>query len=144
MCAEAESAVHIDIEVPNKTQYLRLIGNIGEQIARVLEDYTGDREALAFHLNVVLTEALVNAIQHADPASNWNTVRVCIYIEDKDLRIHVYDQGQGFNLEAVPAPDFDTPSERGRGIFLIRTLMDRVTYRKTESGNILEMYKRLE
>jgi serine/threonine-protein kinase RsbW len=142
MCAESE--IHLEIVVPNKTRYLSLIGNIAEQVARALDDYTGDREALAYHLNLVLTEAMVNAIEHTASTDSQKTVRVCIYIADKDLRIHVYDQGQGFDLDTVPMPDFDEPSERGRGIFLIRTLMDGVAYRKTECGNVLEMYKRLE
>jgi serine/threonine-protein kinase RsbW len=141
MCAE--NVIHLEIVVPNQTRYLSLIGSIAEVVARALEDYTGDREDLAYHLNLVLTEAMVNAIEHA-PSDDQHTVRVCIYIKDKNLYIHVYDQGQGFDLEAVPSPDFDALPERGRGLFLIRTLMDGVVYRKTERGNVLEMYKRLE
>lgn len=142
MCAE--SVIHLEIVVPNQTRYLSLIGNIAEQVARALDDYRGDREALAYHLNLVLTEAMVNAIQHSTPSQHRNTVRVCIYIEAKDLHIRVYDQGQGFDLDAVPAPDFEALEERGRGIFLIRELMDGVVYRKIDGGNVLEMYKRLE
>lgn len=136
-----ESDIHLEIVVPNHTRYLSLIGNIAEQVAKALHDYTGDREALAYHLNVVLTEAMVNAIEHASPADNQKTVRVCLRIADKDLRIYVYDQGQGFDIDAVPAPDFANLSERGRGLFLIRSLMDGVSYRKTECGNVLEMHK---
>jgi len=32
--------------------------------------------------------------------------------------------------------------ERGRGVFLIRSLMDSVEYRETENGNVLEMRKK--
>ncbi len=142
MCGESD--IHLEIVVPNKTRYLSLIGNIAEEVARALDDYAGDREALAYHLNLVLTEAMVNAIEHTPPTDNSQTVRVCIYIADKDLRIHVHDHGQGFDLEAVPAPDFEQLDERGRGIFLIRNLMDAVDYRRTECGNVLEMHKRLE
>lgn len=141
MCAE--SVIHLEIVVPNQTRYLSLIGNIAEQVARALENYTGDREALAYHLNLVLTEAMVNAIEHSAGSHRRNTVRVCIYIEDKDLHIRVYDQGQGFDLDAVPVPNFEALDERGRGIFLIRELMDGVAYRKIDGGNVLEMYKRL-
>jgi serine/threonine-protein kinase RsbW len=140
MCAD--SVIHLEIVVPNETRYLSLIGNIAEEVARALEDYTGDREDLAYHLNLVLTEAMVNAIEHA-PADDKHTVKVSIQIKDKRLNIHVYDQGRGFDLGAVPAPDLDLLSERGRGIFLIRTLMDGVDYRKTEGGNVLEMHKEL-
>jgi serine/threonine-protein kinase RsbW len=135
--------IHVDIVVPNKKRYLSLIGNIAEEVARALDNYGGDREALAYHLNIVLTEAMVNAIEHSSPNDTDNTVRVCIFIEQDDLCVRVYDHGQGFDIDLVPSPDIDELSERGRGIFLIRTLMDDVSYRKTEAGNVLEMHKRL-
>jgi serine/threonine-protein kinase RsbW len=141
MCAE--KVVHLEIVVPNETRYLSLIGNIAEAVGRALEEYTGDREALAYHLNLVLTEAMSNAIEHSQPAEQARTVRVCILIEGDELHIYVHDQGQGFDLESVPPPDFDEPPERGRGLFLIRALMDGVVYRKTECGNVLEMHKKL-
>jgi serine/threonine-protein kinase RsbW len=122
---------------------LSLIGNLAEVVAKTLENYTGDREALAYHLNLVLTEAMANAIEHSPPSNNGPMMRVCIYIEGKDLHILVYDQGRGFDLESIPAPDFEALNERGRGIFLIRSLMDDVSYRKTECGNVLEMHKKL-
>jgi serine/threonine-protein kinase RsbW len=98
---------------------------------------------LAYHLNLVLTEATVNAMRYASPSDADKTVRVCIHIEDENLCIRVYDHGQGFDLNTVPTPDFEDLNERGRGIFFIRALMDSVDYRKTECGNVLEMRKKL-
>jgi serine/threonine-protein kinase RsbW len=69
-------------------------------------------------------------------------VRVCLSIDDKNLCVRVFDHGQGFDLEAVPPPDFADLDERGRGIFFIRSLMDSVEYRKMENGNVLEMRKK--
>ena len=135
--------IHVDIVVPNKKRYLSLIGNIAEEVARALDHYGGDREALAYHLNLVLTEAMVNAIEHSSPVDTDHTVRVCIFIEEDDLCIRVYDHGQGFDIDLIPAPDLDELSERGRGIFMIRTLMDSVSYRRTDAGNVLEMHKAL-
>ena len=54
--------IEVDIKVPNQTRYLGLIGKIGEDIARTLKKYQGDREELAYHLNLVLTEAMANAV----------------------------------------------------------------------------------
>ncbi len=136
-----KAEIQVGIIVPNQTRYLSLIGRIGEGIARELDRYTGDREALAYNLNLVLTEAMVNAIKHASPGDK--TVRITIHTAKDDLCIEVYDQGQGFDLEAIPLPDLDNPTERGRGIFFIKTLMDSVCYRKTDEGNVLEMRKRL-
>ena len=140
---KSETILSVDIEVPNQTRYLRLIGNIAEQIARDLDVANGDCDTLAYHLNLVLTEAVANAIEHGSPGDPNNTVRICISIEDKNLCVRVYDHGQGFNLEAVSTPEFADLEEHGRGIFVIRSLMDSVEYRKTEGGNVLEMRKKL-
>lgn len=137
------SDINVDIVVPNQTRYLSLIGNIADQVVKELDGFSGDRDTLAYHINLVLTEAMVNAIQHAVPSDAQHTVRVCIHIDDDNLCVRVYDQGAGFDLEAVPTPDFEQLDERGRGLFFIRTLMDSVEYRKTECGNVLEMRKKL-
>jgi serine/threonine-protein kinase RsbW len=134
----------VDIVVPNQTRYLRLIGNIAEQIAKELETEALDQDTLAYHLNLVLTEAVANAIEYADDKCPNHTVKICLSIEDNDLRIRVYDHGQGFDISAVPTPDLEQLSERGRGIFFIRNLMDSVAYNKSAAGNVLEMHKTLK
>jgi serine/threonine-protein kinase RsbW len=136
------SIFQVDVIIPTQTKYLDLIGSIGEHIAKDLDNFSGDREALAYHLNLVLTEATTNAIKHAnnDPK---DTVRITIHIQDNELNIKVYDHGQGFDLETIPLPDFDQPKESGMGIFFIRTLMDSVTYTKQCDCNVLEIIKYL-
>ncbi len=129
--------------VPSRTHYLSLIGNIGEEIAKALDPYHGDRDALAFTLNLVLTEAVTNAIKYAGSHSSNHSVRIKIQFHRDELFVQVYDHGQGFDLNAVPHPDLDQPKEGGLGIFLIRTFMDSVDYRKVKDGNILEMRKKL-
>jgi serine/threonine-protein kinase RsbW len=138
-----ESILSVDIEVPNQTRFLALIGNIAEQIGKDLAAAAGDRDTLAYHLNLVLTEAAANAIQHGLPDEPGSTIRISIGLEDRDLVVRVYDHGQGFDLEAVPAPNFADLNERGRGIFFIRTFMDSVDYHKAEGSNVLEMRKAL-
>ncbi len=137
------STIQIDVIIPTQTKYLNLIGSIGERIAKELDHYAGDREALAYHLNLVLTEATANAIKHANYDNPKDTVRILIHIQDNELNIKVYDHGQGFDLESVPLPDFEHPREGGMGLYLIRTLMDSVTYTKLDDCNVLEIIKYL-
>lgn len=137
------SVIQIDVIIPTQTKYLDFIGSIGERIARELDNYTGDREALAYHLNLVLTEATANAIKHTAPGTPQDTVRVLIHIGQQELNIKVYDHGQGFDLETIPLPDFNNPQEGGMGLFLIKTLMDSVTYNKQADCNVLEIIKYL-
>ena len=135
--------LQVDVVIPTQTKYLDLIGNIGERIVKKLENFNGDLDALAYQLNLVLTEATVNAIKYGCDKSDKNCVRVTIQLEEKMLNIKVYDYGPGFDLDTIPAPDFEHPSENGRGLFFIRSMMDAVSYTRHTDGNILEIVKHL-
>ncbi len=139
----ATSKLQVDVIIPTQTKYLDLIGSIGEHIGKDLDNYSGDRDALAYHLNLVLTEATNNAIKYSNSNDPKETVRITIHIDENELCIKVYDHGQGFDLENVPIPDFDHPKEGGMGIYFIKTLMDSVSYKKTDECNILEIRKSL-
>ncbi|MEQ1635296.1 MAG: ATP-binding protein [Methylococcales bacterium] len=140
MCS---SLLQVDVVIPTQTKYLDLIGSIGEHIAKELDNFTGDREALAYQLNLVLTEATANAIKHAE-CDQKDTVRITIHLQEHTLKINVYDHGQGFDLETVPSPDFEHPKESGMGLFFIRTMMDSVTYTRQGDCNVLEIIKTLQ
>lgn len=135
--------IEVNIKVPNQTRYLSLIGKIGEDIARTLKRYRGDREELAYHINLVLTEAMTNAIRHANEDDPKKEVHICITLAETLLNIKVYDQGQGFDVCTLPTPNFDDLEEHGRGVYIIRTLMDEVSYRQHKGGHVLEMSKKL-
>jgi len=140
-----KNEIVLEITIPNQTRYLSLIGKIGEDLAIVLDQYEGDRESLACQINVVLTEALANAITHANADDPTKEVLVRINISDTELAIRVFDSGHGFDLNKVPGPcsDTDILDDKGRGIFIMRSLMDSVEYKKTNDGNVLEMRKTL-
>jgi serine/threonine-protein kinase RsbW len=134
--------IAVDIKVPNQTRYLCLIGHIGENIARTLRNYSGDREKLAFDLNLVLTEAMANAIQHANEGDPAKEVHIEISAVSQRLIIKVFDFGPGFDVEQYIKPRHPL-EENGRGIYLIHTIMDEISYNSTEDGHVLEMVKHL-
>jgi len=135
--------IDIDIRVPNQTKYLGMIGKIGEGLAHTLACYQGDREELAYHLNLVLTEALANAICHANACDPTKDVRVSISASDSDLIIRVFDQGQGFDIQQLKKVKVKDTDEGGRGVQIIFKLMDQVKYLKKGSQHVLEMTKYL-
>ena len=137
------SRVEIDIRVPYETRYLSLIGKIGEDLARTLRGIRGDREELAYQINLVLTEAMANAIHHAKCDEGAPAVHISLSVDRDRFVIRVYDQGQGFDLEELPEPNLQSLDEGGRGIYLMRSVMDSVSYRKLKDGQVLEMIKDL-
>jgi len=96
-----------------------------------------------YEIELALREALVNAIVHG----NQNDPRKRVYVNCRctsggDVSITVEDEGDGFDHGAVPDPT--SPSNRlrtnGRGIYLIRTLMDQVVFK--QGGSVVHMRKR--
>ncbi|PLX93610.1 MAG: anti-sigma factor [Desulfuromonas sp.] len=136
-----ENQLEVDIKVPNQTKYLSLIGKIGEDVAYTLKKFNDNREELAYHINLVLTEAMANAIKHANQNDPNKEVHITICLSDNNLCIKVYDQGQGFDISEIKQIEAKPEDDHGRGIFLIHALMDTVTYTRCCNGHVLEMNK---
>ena len=137
--------INIDITLPSNTCYLRMIGRVGEKVAQEIDCPEGIRQTLSSQLAVVLTEGLVNAIKHANCTEPDNEIHVRINVSNNNLVVRIYDSGIGFDLDAVPNPCFTScgMEEKGRGIFILRSLMDTVKYTRSDDGNVLEMKKNL-
>ena len=90
-----------------------------------------DSDGSELDIEMALREALANAIAHG----NQQDSRKCVYVAcrcstDGEVSITVQDEGQGFDAELVADPT--TPENRlltqGRGIYLMKTLMDEVRF----------------
>ncbi len=112
-------------------------------MAYSLKSYQGNRRELAYHLNLVLTEALANAICHANNFDPDKEVKVSISASEQKLIIKVFDQGLGFDIEALAKLKAQASDEGGRGIQIIFKLMDQVKYVQQGNDNVLEMTKYL-
>ncbi len=135
--------IELQIKVPNQTRYLSLIGRLSEELTAQLQNYADDEE-LANKVNVVLTEALANAIHHANADNPDEEVEIRISVNDNELLLQVFDHGKGFDLNSVADDRLDTDDdlkEHGRGLYIMRSLMDSVSYFPVEGGNVLEMRK---
>lgn len=79
-------------------------------------------------LVLALTEACANVVQHAGD----DVYQVDVQIDDAMCRICVYDQGEGFDPAATPVPL--SPLDGGRGLLLMRALVDRLKFENTDDG----------
>ncbi len=141
-----KNQIELQIRVPNQTRYLSLIGRLSEELATQLQNNADDQDALANQINVVLTEALVNAIRHANANNPDEMVEIKISIAENELLLQVFDHGKGFDLDSAadtPPDIVDNLEDHGRGLYIMRSLMDSVDYYPVEGGNVLEMRKRL-
>ncbi len=94
-------------------------------------------------IEMALHEALVNAVMHGNGENSCKRVYVtCRCYVDGEVSITVRDEGHGFNSETIPDPT--SPENRmfthGRGIYLMKTLMDEVSFE--EGGAVVMMRKK--
>jgi serine/threonine-protein kinase RsbW len=99
-----------------------------------------------YRLMVSCTEAVNNAIIHGNKSDPNKKVVIRCTVEKKILTIRVKDEGNGFNTKKLKNPT-DTENllkENGRGVFLMRTLMDKVKFKRLKSGSIVEMKMKIK
>jgi serine/threonine-protein kinase RsbW len=86
-----------------------------------------------------------NAIIHGNKSNEAKKVTIRAELLPGWLVIRVNDQGRGFDPNAVRSPlrKRNLLKESGRGIFLMRTLMDRVTFEVTRAGVQVQLWMNL-
>lgn len=101
-----------------------------------------NRDGSERDVEMALREALANAIVHGNRKDPRKSVYVaCRCTTDGEISITVQDEGQGFDADSVPDPT--APENRlltqGRGIYLMKTLMDEVRFERR--GAVVHMRK---
>ena len=96
-----------------------------------------------FEIELALREAIVNAIVHGNQEDPRKRVHVnCRCMTDGEVSVTIEDEGIGFRSDAIPDPT--SPENRlrthGRGIYLMKTLMDEVDFE--QGGSVVHMRKR--
>jgi len=94
-------------------------------------------------IQLALREALNNAVRHGSGLNPQKQIHVAYRCDTKDgLWVMVRDEGKGFDPEKVPDPTTPENLERygGRGVYMVRQLMDKVEYR--DGGREVHMWRR--
>lgn len=94
-----------------------------------------------YRLLVACTEAVNNAIIHGNKNDPRRKVTIRCIATNKSVTIRVKDEGAGFNSHNLPDPrdEKNLMKESGRGVFLMRSLMDKVIFRRLKQGSVVEM-----
>ena len=97
---------------------------------------------LMLNVPVALTEALSNAILRGNADDPRKHVYVRVRVDNATLTIEVRDEGIGFDLDECtldPTTPEHLENEFGRGLFLMRKLMDRVERFAGRPGNVVRL-----
>ncbi|MFN2570671.1 MAG: ATP-binding protein [Gemmatimonadales bacterium] len=131
-----KSAMKLD--VPSD---LGMVGDAVELVATHLPPGTLSPRRISFNLRTALAEALGNAIRYGTGEDPGRVVRVRVELGRDFVRIHVDDDGSGFDPGRMPDPTHpdNVAREFGRGLFVIRHLVDDVAFNEKGNGICLTL-----
>jgi serine/threonine-protein kinase RsbW len=98
---------------------------------------------IQFHkLMVSLTEAVNNGIIHGNKSNPDKKVHVTAELLPGWILFMIDDEGKGFKPEKVqnPLAEENLTRESGRGIFLMKTLMDKVEFEIDREGTHVRLW----
>lgn len=115
-----------------------------EQLAEAAADFAGFSEEDRDSLAIALTELGNNAINHGNKRDPHKRVHLKITSQPGEVRISVSDEGGGFNPDNLknPLDPENLLNESGRGVFIVRSLMDEVDFSFTDRGTTVTIVKR--
>jgi serine/threonine-protein kinase RsbW len=94
-------------------------------------------------MELAVREAMVNAVVHGNAANPDKHVHVtCECDPNGDVSIAICDEGCGFDYDTIPDPTApeNRLSTHGRGIYLMKTMMDEVWFER--GGSVVLMRKK--
>lgn len=131
-----------------------ILHNQVEQISQLecfiseIADETGMDTALAMSMNLALEEAVTNVVLYAYPEGTDGEVNIDARFDKGILTFVLKDSGVPFDPTAKEDADITLGVEErpigGLGIFLVKQLMDTVSYNYSDGCNILTMTKKLQ
>ncbi len=134
----------IELHIPSVMGYEKVAMECAASMAKKM-GFTEDRIE---DLKTAVAEACLNAIEHGNKMDTSTKVGITLTAEESRLQVSVKDEGKGIN--EVPTPSIESKMEgqekpRGWGIFLIKSLVNEVTFEQDPGGgNVTKLVVYLE
>jgi len=132
--------VNIDIAVclPQESGSVALVrAVIGDTLGRF-----GVTEECIDDIRLAISEACTNVLDHAADDDEYE---VHLHVDGERCEIRVKNAGNGFDGEALAGEMPSTTSARGRGVAIMRAVMDQVRFSsEPEAGTVVHLVKRID
>lgn len=129
------------IKIPSDFVYL---ADVDDFIYDIIGN-AGVSKSAAADFAISVSEIVNNAIAHGSGGDRSKPISVKIDIDQNEVTITIKDQGKGFNPDNLPNPlaKENLLNQVGRGIFIVRSLMNSVDFNITDSGTEVVLKKNL-
>lgn len=135
-----QHVVEQELVVPSTPDQIQVVEERAEAMAREAGFADDERDSIA----IAITEMVANAIFHGNKSDPTKQVRVRFTMTAESFTIAIRDQGRGFNPEKVadPLQPENLLKDSGRGIFIVRTLMDQIDIHSGPEGTEVVLIKK--
>jgi len=130
------------ITIPSNQEFL---SDVDMFIEGILRGYGADESIIA-DIAISVSELVNNAIAHGNAQNETKNVTVEISKNSDKVSISVQDEGSGFNPNSLddPLAEENLLKEVGRGIFIVKSLMDSVNIVPSPRGTKITMTKTIK
>jgi len=120
--------------------------NKAEEMADQAATQAGFDEDVRSGIAMAVREGMINAVLHGNKYDPGKKVNLTFEHKGPEFIVTIADEGNGFMPDEVPNPlaPENLLKESGRGIFLMRTFMDEVRFRKLNAGTEITLIKRIQ
>ena len=127
------------IAIPSDVKHL---ADVDLFIEGILRDWEVEESQIA-DIAISVSELVNNAICHGNKFTRDKKVSASIGRENSSIVVTVTDEGDGFNPDTIESPiaDDNLMKEVGRGIFIVKSLMDTIDFELTSKGSKVTIRK---
>lgn len=135
-----EKQTHYEMTIPSDANRIKDVEKITERIAKYMKFSEDDRDSLA----IAVTEIVGNAISHGNRNDAKKSVSITFDYFGDTIIVHIQDEGEGFNEEEIDDPlhPENLLKESGRGIFIVKALIDEIEISRNEKGTLVRLVKK--
>ena len=131
-----------EIRISNNLNEIVVLASFIEELG---EELSLPAETVVRNINLALEEAVANIIMYAYPPKEQHIILLKVTSTEKQLIFLLTDKGASFDPTQVEEVDITLPIEErpigGLGIFLIRSIMNEISYQRIDNENRLIMKK---
>lgn len=110
--------------------------NLVESFVLEIDNMLGLEESVLDRIMISITEVVNNGIIHGNQSDPDKFVHITCVCYDDRVDFVVRDEGHGFQPKDIPDPleEHNLLKEGGRGVLIVRSMMDHVDFHQTAEG----------
>ena len=130
----------VEITVASDTRWLALIRRVVDEFCLQVGLDPQERHAVM----LAVGEAVGNVMKHSYKGDRTKEFALICRTIGGGVEVEICDQGEPFDPESQPIPPPDELRAGGRGVFLMKAMMDSVEYRRNGATNCVRLRKLLK